>query len=130
MASPTLELTGAIVAALKSANVAEGRVYDQVPSGVVFPYVSIGPSDEIRADADCIDASEINIQIDVWSRAPGYPEALRIAEAVKLAIDDLAVELTNNALVMIEHQITRKLRDPDGLTSHAAVSFTAVVEQP
>jgi len=128
MASATLELTRAIVAALKAANVAEGRVYDMVPPSAVFPYVSIGPSDEISVDADCVEASEITFQIDAWSRAPGFPEVLRVAEEVRVSLDDLEVNLVVNALVMIEHRVTRKFRDPDGLTSHAAIEFRAIIE--
>lgn len=130
MASPTLELTGAVVARLKEQGVAGGRVYDTVPAEQAFPYVSIGNSFEFRDDAECIDGVEVDFRLDVWSRAPGFPEALRVAEDVRAALHRADLSLEDNALVLIEHLRTDKLRDPDGLTSHAVVEFRAIVEQP
>lgn len=132
MTSPVLELQGAIVAALKAyaplAALVGSRIYDDVPPSATFPYVSLGPTDEVSDDADCIDASEITVQIDVWSRAIGAPESLKIAHEVRAALATLS--LTTNALVSLEHRNTRRLRDPDGLTNHAALDFLAVVEMP
>lgn len=139
MTSPTLELQGVIVAALKAdaavAALVAGRVYDSVPrsaAGAVtagFPYISIGGDEEVSEDADCIDGFAISLQIDCWSRQPGFPEVRRIADAVRAVLtDDLS--LADNALVFLQHRITRTFRDPDGLTSHAALTFEAFAEQP
>lgn len=134
MTSPTLELQRAIVERLKadltvSALVA-GRVYDSVPAEPVFPYISIGPTDEASDDVDCIDGFEIAMQIDVWSRAVGYPETRRVVDAVRQALTAAEIALVDNALVYFDHRITRTMRDPDGLTSHAAMTFEAFAEQP
>lgn len=128
--SPTLELTGAIVAQLKAAAVSGGRIYDKVPEGPTFPYVTIGSSFEIQDDADCIPGVEIDFRLHVWSRAPGFPECLRVAEATRAALHRQELTLDENAFVLVEHIRTDKLRDPDGLTSHAVVEFRAIVEQP
>jgi hypothetical protein len=130
-----LELQGAIVSRLKAypsltAMIGQ-RVYDEVPPSAEFPYVSLGPTDEIQNDAECIDASDIGIQIDVWSRATtGKPEMLRIAQEVKSALHLYETSLPSAALALLEHQITRGLVDPDGITKHAAMQFIATVEQP
>lgn len=137
MASAALELQGAIVAALKADTGVSGivgdRVFDYVPrsSGSVtaeFPFVAIADFQELTEDADCIPGAEIFVTIDVWSRAIGKPEAHRLASAVKAALTDLT--LTDFALVMLEHDSTRTLTDPDGLTTHAVLTFRAFVEQP
>lgn len=134
MTSPTLELQGAIVSRLKSypavTALVGNRVYDSVPADAEFPYISIGPSDEITEDADCIRGFDISMQIDVWSREPGHPQARRIADAVQRALHEQDLALTDNALVYFRHRQTRFLRDPDGLTTHAAITFEAFVEQP
>ncbi len=142
MTSPSHELQVAIVARLEtdtgvSALVA-GRVYDDVPSeadriddtGAAWPYVSMGPSDEVSDDADCIDGFEVSFQLDCWSRAVGFPEVRKIADAVRRALDDEELPLAENAMVIFSHRITRYMRDPDGKTSHAAMSFTALIDQP
>lgn len=133
------ELQVAIVARLKgyadlSALIGD-RVYDRVErdaAGEVtatFPYVSFGPEQDIPEDADCIDASEIVIQIDAWSRDPGYREVRRVAKAVVSALDETSLPITDNALVYFEYDGRRILRDPDGLTSHAVLTFRAGVEK-
>ncbi|MDH0126677.1 DUF3168 domain-containing protein [Brucella intermedia GD04153] len=139
MTSPTYELQGRIAALLKAdptlASLIKGRVYDSVPSAegqvtAKFPYVSFGPSDELSDDADCIDGFEITMQIDVWSRAVGFPECRRIVDAVRKALPEDGILLADNALVTFNHRISRIFRDPDGKTSHGAMTFEAFVEQP
>ncbi|MGU3494214.1 DUF3168 domain-containing protein [Xanthobacteraceae bacterium A53D] len=141
MTSPTLELQGALAVRLKAdpsvSAIIGVRVYDAVPrqtNGTVataeFPYVSFGPFDLLRDDADCIDGSEITVQLDCWSRQPGFPQVHRLADAVVEAIEAADIELTDNAAVLIEHSSTRVFRDPDGITSHAVVTLTAVIETP
>lgn len=134
MTSPTYELQGQIVTLLKASSdlsaLIGGRVYDRVPEGVQFPYVSFGPSDEISDDADCIDGFEVTMQLDVWSRAVGFPECRRIVDAVRKALPEDGILLADNALVTFNHRISRVFRDTDGLTSHGAMTFEAFVEQP
>lgn len=134
MASPSLELQGAIVARLKAwaglSGTVNGRVYDAVPAGAAFPYITVGEGDETSDDADCIDGFEISLDIDIWSRANGYPEAKRISDEVRNAIKSADLTLPTNALVEFRHRQTRFLRDPDGLTSHAVMTFEGFAEQP
>lgn len=134
MADPSLELQGAIVARLKNVSAVQAligtRIYDPVPIGATFPYVSLGPDDLISDDADCITGFEITVQIDVWSRQPGFKEAKQISDAVREALHDYDFNLSVNASVLFEHRITRNLRDPDGLTNHAVMTFTGFVEKP
>lgn len=132
MTSPMFELQAALAKRLKNdallKGLINGRVFDRVPAQAEFPYISFGPSDETSADADCINAFEISFQIDCWSRAVGFQEARKIADAVRQALKpDLVLAI--NALVYLEHRQTRTIRDPDGLTSHAALTFEAVAEQ-
>lgn len=105
------------------------RVYDRVDANVTFPYISFGPEQEIPEDIDCIDASEIFLQIDIWSTDPGYREAKRIAGAVEKALHDSDLQLQDNAMVYIACNGRRMMRDPDGLTSHAVLTFRAGVEK-
>lgn len=134
MTSPVLELQGAVVARLKASAALTaligGRVYDSVPADAAFPYVSIGPSQAVADDADCITGFEVTLQLDGWSRMPGFVELRQVAEAVREALHKVDLQLTDNALVSIEHRQTRELRDPDGLTSHAVIEIVALIEQP
>jgi hypothetical protein len=109
------------------------RIYDRVPAGdgqnkAVFPYVSFGPVQDIPEDAECIEASELVIQIDIWSRDPGFMEGRKIAKSIKLALGDQSLVLADNALVYFEFDGRRDLRDPDGLTTHIVCTFRAGIE--
>jgi len=134
MTSPSLELQGKIVARLKAdagvTAIIGSRVYDSVPSNASFPYVSIGPKQVVSDDYDCITGFEVFMQLDAWSRGTGFPEVERLAEAVRIALHEFELPLVDNALVLFSHRQTRVMRDPDGLTAHAAVEFVGLVEQP
>lgn len=133
------ELQVAMVTRLRSysplVDLIDDRVFDRIErdsAGEVtatFPFVSFGPEQEVPDDADCVDASEVYLQIDAWSRDPGYREVRRMAKAVKDALDMASLSIADNALVYFEYDGRRILRDPDGLTSHAVLTFRAGVER-
>lgn len=132
MTDATLELQGAITARLKGYGPLTAligtRIYDEVPLGAPRPYVSFGPTDALSDDADCIDADEVTTQIDVWSDVGGSVECRRITGLVRLALKD-SIELSGNALVLLEHDTTRVFRDADGKTYHGAITMRSVIEQ-
>jgi hypothetical protein len=134
MADPDLEIQGEVVKRLKAdpavTALVNGRIYDSVPSTATFPYVSYGPSDLVTDDAECITAFSGFHQLDAWSRAVGYPEVKKIADAVRRSLHDAPLALPSNALVFFEHRSTRYVRDPDGLTSHAVIQLESGIEQP
>jgi hypothetical protein len=124
MNTAELALQGAVVDAVIAAGY---RIYDRINEYPKFPYCSIGPSDITQDDAECIDGSEVNLQLDIWSRDPGFREAKQIGGALRQALHRL--EATRDGLTFqIEHRITRYFRDPDGLTSHGAMSLVALID--
>lgn len=131
MSDPSLEMQAAIVAALKQGGAlpAEvgGRVFDKVPADAAFPYVSLGPLQVLPDKAGCINGAELFQQIDVWSRASGYPEAKKIAVAIVAKLDDQPLNVEGHDAIVFEHSDTRYLRDPDGLTSHAVINFRSLI---
>ncbi len=90
MADPSLELQGAIVTRLKASGGVTGivaqRIYDPVPQAPVFPYISLGPDDLVSDDAECITGFEITVQIDAWSREPGFKQVKQMSDAVRVRI--------------------------------------------
>jgi hypothetical protein len=129
-----LELQGEMVKRLKvfaplTALVGD-RVYDQPSSSATFPYVSFGPVQVVSDDAEGITSFEATIQVDAWSRKIGRVEVSKIAAAVRVALHDHDLTLSENALLSIRHRQTRYLPDPADETSHAAIEFVALVEQP
>jgi len=133
MTSPRYQLQKAIVQRLKAdAQVAayvDGRIYDDVPEDAEFPYITIGSVISRSIHADCLDMVEMDIQLDVWSRASGMEELSEIAEAVCAALHDNDLTLETHACVYLHHEQTHELYDPDGMTTHAALSFEATIER-
>lgn len=106
------------------------RIYDRAPEGVQFPYISFGPSDVVEDDAECIIGRTETLQIDCWSRYQGgFKEVKNVADAVKKALHRYAGALSVNALVDMSVLTIRYFSDPDGMTSHAAISLEARVEE-
>lgn len=113
-------------------------IYDRVPenqdgsANVESPYISLGPTSINGADFDCLDGEEVTFQIDVWSwgrgEAYGSAQVRRIASLVRRALNNAELTLASNALVTLTHELTRIMRDRDGVTNHAAIQFTAIVE--
>ena len=126
-------LQKAIVARLRSdagvEAIVDDRIYDNVPPDPAFPYLSLGPEQSLPDRASCgYDGSDITLQIDAWSRQPGFAEAKRAAEAVRRALIDAPLELDGHRLVDIALESISTVRDPDGLTSHAVVTMRALTE--
>lgn len=133
MKSATNELQTVIVHTLKAdadvAGIVEGRVYDDVPADAEFPYISLGPMISGTTLADCFEIDDISVQIDAWSRDTGSTEMRELADAARRALTKADFELGNNGLITFNHERTRELRDPDGLTSHAVIEFETSVER-
>ena len=132
--SASAELQRAVLAALVADAAVQshvaGRVYDMPPTAVEFPHVSFGPSQEIEADAECIDGEEHFLQLDVWDRSHGRLNPVkRIVSAVKAALHRAELSLPDPyALASIRVTQTRAMLDADGLTAHGIVTVRAEVE--
>lgn len=127
MSDPALALQGALIAAIKALGTAAGtRVYDSVPASATYPYVSLGPTQSVGNYADCYDGTETFQQIDVWSRAVGYPEVKTIASAIRDTINAGDFTIAGHTIDLVEIQDINYSRDPDGLTSRARISIRAL----
>ena len=133
MKAATSELQKVIIQTLSNdadvKEIVDGRVFDSVPLKAEYPYISLGPMTSDTTLADCLELDNISVQIDVWSREVSSEEMRKLANAVRRALTKTDLALEKNGLVLFNHENTRELRDPDGLTSHAAVNFDVIVER-
>ncbi|PWE48479.1 DUF3168 domain-containing protein [Thioclava sp. NG1] len=106
------------------------RVYDNAPDGVVYPYITFGPSQAVTDDVECIDGEENYLQIDVWTQEGGSKRGAKvICAAVKQALHNAALVLSDPvALVLVEVEDMRVIGDPDEQVAHGIVSLKAVTE--
>lgn len=130
MSDPSLELQAALVSKLKGnlgAEVGEA-VYDEPPVNPTFPYVTLGPCQVLPDKADCIDGVIAYPVVDVWSQDPGFNEAKSITKDILAALDDQPLTVDGFDVIVFEFERVDYLRDPDGLTRHAAITFHALIQ--
>lgn len=123
---PALAFQKAIVTRLNGSTNAGGNVFDSVPPSDPFPRITVGEGQSLLDQADCYDGTESILDVHVWSRSPGYPEAKAIADQVRTLLHDADLTLDGHTLGLIEFTSAQMLRDPDGITSHIAMSFRAL----
>lgn len=134
MSSPKIELQKAIVALLKADTTLRGlignpvKVFEQVPSPAPFPYVVISDAQQLPDKAECIDGSEIFIDLHVWSRATSDSEREAIAFAIEDVLDEAAITMTNHRCLVFERDNIIFRRDGDTSTRHAILTFRALTE--
>jgi hypothetical protein len=132
MSDSTLEIIKAWVAALKAdagvAALVGARVYDQPPQDPGYPNVTFGPLTGEPWDTDGNLGWEASIQIDIWSRAPGKPEAARIMAAIKAVLhrSSITMDTQTNYLTMLE---LNRILDWDGATRHGVQRFRVLTHQ-
>ena len=108
-------------------------IFDKVPKSPwkgKQAYISRGPTYGNDDGADCIDGQEITLQLDVWSKANSTSPCSDIVEAIRAAIHEQELELTEHALVQVRVEIWRIVDDPDPLITHGIVQVVATVEVP
>lgn len=107
------------------------RVYDAVPGEgkrEEFPYISLGPDFAAMQLAECVNAADHTIQIDIWSRTVGFPEAKKIGSAVIAALHDQSLTIDGGAVQSVLLESANYVRDADGKTSRGILIFNILVD--
>jgi hypothetical protein len=133
MASPGWALQKAIYEALVAnaplvALLGGPRVYDDVPRGAVCPYVTFGPSVVRDWSTGSEAGTEHLLTLHVWSQENARREAHEIMGALREALHEAALTLTEHRLVSLRHEQSDARREPDGETTLGIVRLRALVE--
>lgn len=111
---------------LIAAGIAGGRVYDDVPQEVTFPYVQIGDSIAEEHDLDTLSGTTETLTIFVYSRhnatggARGFKEVKDIMSEIKGELHNTVLDITGrSALIWWAGTLTRL--DNDGLTRQGII---------
>jgi len=127
MSDPALAIQRAYVDAIRS--VVGNIVYDQTPPADPYPRITVGDGQSIANLADCYDGTETYLDVHVWSRSVGFPEAKGLADQVIDAVNDVMLPLDGHTMELNLFDGSQALRDPDGMTSHIVLSFR-ILSQP
>jgi Protein of unknown function (DUF3168) len=127
----------ALRAAIHDALVADGpltaalggpKIYDEPPTGVAFPYVTLGEARIADWSTGTEGGEEHQLTLHVWSRQGGHKEAHVVAGALLQALDDADLTLDQHRLINLRFALADVRREADGRTYHALVRFRAVTE--
>lgn len=133
MSSPDWELQKAIYGALVAdtgvvAALGGARIYDDVPRGAVFPYVTFGPVTTRDWSTGTEQGAEHTLTLRAWSKNGGAREVHLVLDAVRAALHEAALTLTGHRLVSLRHEMSDAAREGDGETWQGIARFRAVTE--
>lgn len=142
----SLALQSALLARLRAdaslTALVSGRVYDEPPKDVAFPYVRLGAEVVGSERIGCFTDDDIAFSIECHTRPTsgrveagqpeivksGRVEAKRLAAAVRASLDDADITLgSGKHLDWLEHLTTSYSRASDGASWIAVVAFEAAV---
>lgn len=104
------------------------RVYDDIPRGVAYPYVTFAQSVERDWSTGSEPGDEHTITLHVWSHEPGRKQAHAIMHAIRAALHDQPLALDDHRLVNLRHEFSETRREGDGETFRGLVRLRAVTE--
>lgn len=104
-------------------------VFDMVPGGTLFPYVTIGDARAKDWSSKTFTGQEHDFSIDVWSQDTGRMETKEIMALVHDALHDQALTVAGHELVNLRHTASEDMIEDDGITYHGILKFRAVTRQ-
>jgi hypothetical protein len=128
--SPDLALQGAVLARLVADTTLPAligtppRVYDQTPDDPVYPFVQMGQATTRPWGGLCAEGIEHVFTLTCVSRFGGAEEAKAVMAAVRVALDDAVLSLTDNTLVNLRFMF----RAADWRSTFGILRFRAVTE--
>ena len=102
-------------------------VYDDVPEGSGFPYVTMGEDASNDYGTKDLDGSTVSLNIHVWSQYRGSKEVKTIMDRIHTLLHDSSLSVSGFNLVNTRFEFMDILRDPDGITRHGVMRFRAVM---
>lgn len=100
-------------------------VYDAVPEGAAFPYVTIG--DDVVTDGPYLDleSEDVTATVHVWSQYAGRREVKLIAGRIKAALCGQPLDVPEVEHVRFESLTV--IEEPGGAVRHGALVFTILL---
>lgn len=126
MTDPSWSLQQALYQALSAA--LPCPVYDAVPQGAAFPYVTLDR--EVRRSADYLSSrmDERFVYLNVWSDYPGQKEVKEIIAAIDAALHRQPLTLATGRVVTCIVRDTDTSRDADGVTYMGRVTLQILTQ--
>jgi len=104
------------------------RIYDHVPQGTVFPYITIGDIQTTDWSTSTENGEDHRIIVHSFSRYKGRKEAREIEKRIYELLHDGDLSMTEHTLIRMRFLVSDILLDADGRTYHGLARFQAITE--
>lgn len=121
-----LALQKAIFAALADLAV---PVFDKVPQGQAYPYVTYVSADTADDDFLVERMDQVSVTLQAWSRAGGQQEVQEIMSEIDDRLDRKKLPLDTGRLINLRVTRTRTAREDDTETYMGQVSLLAQIHE-
>lgn len=102
-------------------------VYDDVPQGCDFPYITIGEDNHVSIDTDLDNYMQVSITIHVWSRENGRKQTKEIQGAIYNSLQRAELVYSGYKFVNIMSESSESFLDADGETRHGVQIFNLII---
>lgn len=107
-------------------------VYDYVPPGTEYPYITIGRDNVTDYGYSCGGISEIDSEIQVWTGEPhrGHIYTKSLLDTIENQLSDVlpSVEIDDYLILSAEFVDSFIDRDGDGLTYVGSINYRFYIE--
>jgi len=126
MSDPSITFQMAIYSALNAG--LSVPVYDSVPQGTAYPYVTIDYQESEMGDFLSSRTDKKMLYLSVWSDYRGQKEVLQIMGEIDALLHEKNLSLTEGRVVIMQVQSKRTSRDSDGLTYMGLVKLKTLLQ--
>ncbi|MFW0776993.1 MAG: DUF3168 domain-containing protein [Rickettsiales bacterium] len=103
-------------------------VFDLVPQGQEYPYITIGESTTSDWSTNTTTGTEHLLTIHVWSREGGKKETELLMERIHTLLHDGSLTIDDQTLVLSRFQSSSIELEGDGWTNHGRMRFRMLLE--
>lgn len=120
-------LRSRLLAAPAVAALVAGRIFDQPPQSIAYPWIELGQTQDLPfEDGGCINGLEYWLTLHIWARSQkAASEAKAINKAVKAALHNQILALDGHKLQSMRVTSAFVMKDPDGITRHGVITVNA-----
>lgn len=126
MPDPSIDLHIALLARLKAVLACD--VWDAVPQGSPYPYVTIDSSIAAPVGFLTLPADTRFVYLGVWSRVMGQAEVIRIMADIRDGLHEQPLLMGTGEVVSVRVERTRTVRESDNLTYMGQVTLRIITQ--
>jgi peptidoglycan/xylan/chitin deacetylase (PgdA/CDA1 family) len=104
-------------------------VYDYVPETAAMPYITVGEATETSDNTHNTFGHQTTVTLHIWTRQRGHKQGLELLQQVKKVLDRQPLDIDGRHTVLIRHEFTQTLRDPDPEVRHIPARFRVITQE-